>query len=556
MFKFISILSIAFILSLLISCDKINQKTKPEGAMNKSEIRNRIEVYAPTEIKADLSRLSDRQKKLIEKLVEAGKIADEIFWKQTSPDAIAVRDSLQKLNTPEAKEALEYVMINYGPYDRIEEGKRIIGTGTPKRPEVGTYYPVSLTKEEFESYIKAHPEQKQELESQYTVVQKDGDKLNAIPFHVAYPEAEKVAKLLDEASELSDDPTFKKYLKLRAKAIRTDDYFESDMAWMDLKDNDIDVIIGPVENYEDALFNYKTAYECVVYVKDIEGTKELQMFKQHINDFEQKLPSDAKYHRATVGAGEHILNIVNVVYFGGDCQKGIKTIACNLPNDPKVREAKGGKNNMFKNMMEAKFDKILLPIAQTILDPNLVQFVDKKAFVGFVTLHEISHTLGLDYVYGQKELSVRKAMKERFSAIEECKADILGIYNHKHLTESGVYTKEYLKKAMVTYIAGLYRSIRFGAEEAHGKANLIQLNFLTEQGVITLNKDGKLTINETIFFDKVAELAKIVLTIEAEGKYDEAGKLIEKYGKMTDALNKTVESLIKVPRDLNTTYSF
>jgi hypothetical protein len=313
-------------------------------------------------------------------------------------------------------------------------------------------------------------------------------------------------------------------------------------------------VIGPIENYDDAMFNYKTAYECVVMLKDFEATKDLEMFNKHVLDFEQNLPYDKKYIREKVGKGTQI-NFVNVAYFGGDCQKGIKTIAASLPNDPKVREAKGGgKNSMYKNMMEAKFEKIVIPIGKQILESSLVPYLDKKAFITFVTLHEISHTLGRDIVFGTKDLTIRKALKEQYSGIEEAKADILGLYNHKVLADMKIYDNDYLKKVMVTYLAGLYRSIRFGAEEAHGKANLIQLNFLREKGAIVKTKNGKFTIDEKIFFDKVAELAKMLLTVEAEGDYAGAVKIMEKYAIMSDEIKEAINSLKVIPRDLNTSY--
>ncbi len=555
--KELSFVVIIFLFLTILSCTKQEDAKTQEELMITSElpsIAERLKAYAPTVIKVDISNMTTNQKKLVQLLVEAGKIADEIFWQQTSYDAIAVRDSLMKLNTPESKDLLEYVKINYGPYDLIYEHLRFVGNGPQKRFEGGTYYPQDMTKEEFEKYVKDNPSQKTELESQYTVVVRDGSKLKAIPFHDAYPLTIKLADKLDEAANYADNPTFKKYLQLRAKAIRTDDYFESDMAWMEIKDSEIDIVIGPIENYEDGLFNYKTAYEAVVMVKDIEASKDLAMFNDHVLAFEKSLPYDKKYIRDKVGKGTQI-NFVNVVYFGGDCQKGIKTIAASLPNDPKVREAKGGgKNSMYKNMMEAKFEKIVVPIGQKILEPSLVSYLDKKAFVTFVTLHEVSHTLGRDIVFGSKDLTVRKALKEKYSAIEEAKADILGLYNHKVLVDMKVYDKDYLKKVIVTYLAGLYRSIRFGADEAHGKANLIQLNFLREKGALIKTKDGKFSFDEKIFWDKVAGLAKLLLTIEAKGDYAGAGKVMEKYAKVSDEIKESINSLKDIPRDLDTSY--
>jgi hypothetical protein len=522
---------------------------KMEKSVDMSFVRQRLREFASITIKPNLSNLTEREQKVVRLLIEAGKLADEIFWKQTSPDAIAVRDSLGKLTSKEAKEILALVNIFYGPYDLVEGGKRFVGSGFDYKPLGANFYPSDLTKEEFEKYVEAHPSEKKELESQYTIVVRDGNKLKAIPYHIAYPETQKIADLLEEAAKYCDNESLKKYLQLRAKAIRTDDYFESDLAWMDIKDSKIDVVIGPIENYTDALFNYKTAYEAIVMIKDEEGTKELDMFENNLDYFEHNLPYDKKYIRETAGKG-NVLQIMNVVFFGGDCQAGTKTIANSLPNDPRVHELKGGKKSMFKNIMEAKFDKILLPIAQKILDPKLIGLVDKKAFTSFVTLHEVSHTLGRGFVYGNDSLPVRKALKERYSAIEECKADVLGIYNFTHLLDKKLIDSAQLEKAKVTYIVGLFRSIRFGAEEAHSKANLIQLNFLEENGVIKYEKD-KIRIDTKKFFDAIRELAREVLTIEAEGNYARAGEILEKYGKMKSQTLRLISLLSEIPRDLN-----
>ncbi len=540
-----------------VACNKPAQETtKPETLSEQvTMVKNHLDEYSPTEISADMSHLSANEKILVQKLVEAGKLCDAIFWKQSAHDAIPTRDSLINFKTDESKIYLDYVNINYGPYDVLDENKRFVGDGSPTRPLGGGFYPLGMTKADFEAYVQKYPNEKESLESQYTVVVRDNDKLKAIPYHEYYPESKLLADKLDEAAEYADNATLKNYLKLRAKAIRTDDYYESDMAWLDIKNSNIDIVVGPIENYEDEIFNYKTAHEAVVMVKDIEASKDLDMYKAHIGDFQNKLPFDKKYLEP-VKTDNEILQVVNVVYFGGDCQKGTKTIAAALPNDPKVHEAKGGKKSMYKNMMIAKFDKIVVPIANIILAPELRQYVDAKAFTGFVTLHEVSHTLGRGFVYGKKDLSVRKSLEERYSGIEETKADILSMYNHKTMLDMGLVKEDYIKKAIATYIAGLYRSLRFGTNSAHGTANLIQLNFLRENGGIIRNSDGTFTYEQDKFFNAVTELAKLILTTQAEGDYKKAGEIIDKYGKANAEINEGIEKLKSIPRDINTTYKF
>jgi len=539
---------------MLAGCGGERQEYSMKTIEDHQLVMERLAMFADTEISVDLSGLSERQRALIDKLIEAGRIVDELFWMQSSHDAIAVRDSLRAMGDAISKDILKYVMLHYGPYDRIFEGERFIGEGPARKPAGAGFYPEDMTREEFEAYISANPDKKELLESQYTVVLRDGDGLRAVPYHEYYPRIEELSRLLSEAAELADNPSLRKYLSLRAKAIATDDYFESDMAWMDIRDNDIDVVIGPIENYEDGLFNYKTAWECAVMVKDPEGSKELQMFTDHIDAFEQALPIDAKYRRASAGSA-NVLEIVNIVYFGGDFHAGIKTIAASLPNDPRVTERKGGKKQMYRNLMEAKFDKILLPIAERILHPALHSWVDRNSFTSFVTLHEVSHTLGMPYVYGKPELSVRRALMERYSAVEECKADVLGMYNKKLLLSEGRIDENDLKRSIVTYVAGLFRSLRFGAESAHGHANLVQLNWLLENAAVTSASADVFDIDFDKFMPALTELARTVLMIQTLGNYDEAGALLDNYGRMTDVIERAIDRLTDIPRDLNTTYS-
>ena len=553
-------ISLVFILGIaLMSCGKQKSGNEAEATasmnLDPQTLQSRIEAYAPVHISSDLSHLTDRQRLLIGKLAEAGHLADEIFWKQSAPDAAAIRDSLRDASSENAQLYLKYILINYGPYDRIYEGRRFVGSGPAEKPAGAGFYPLDMSKEEFETYVQSHPDRKAELESQYTIVVRDGDDLRGVPFHEAYPEVEAIAQKLEEAAGYADNPSLKKYLALRAQALRTDDYYASDMAWMDLEGNDIDVVIGPIEHYEDALFNLKTAFECAVMVKDEEGTRELEMFKQHIDDFEHALPEDPKYIRASAGMG-NVLEVVNIVYFGGDFQAGIKTIAASLPNDPRVTQVKGGKKQMYKNLMEAKFETIVKPIAKIILDPALLPHVNRKAFTSFVTLHEVSHTLGRGYVYGNDSLSVRKALKERYSAIEECKADVLGLYNNRLLLSKGLVTEAFILQSFSTYVAGLFRSLRFGADEAHGKANLVQLNFLREKGAIQRTANDQYTLDRVSFFDALAELARELLTIEAEGDYERAGKFLDRYGIMNDEIEGVIHTLRSIPRDIDTSYDF
>ncbi len=547
---------VSLIAILAVSCGKNGEIKQPEPiSEQQAMIKERLAAYAKVEFNdknTDLSGLTSREKKLLKVLRDAGVLADGIFWKQSCPDAITVRDSLAKFDTDEAREYLNYVKINYGPYDVIYDEARFVGKGPEVRPIVGGFYPTDMTKDEFEKFVTDNPKLKTALEDQYTIVIRDGDGLKAVPYSLYYPEIGELAAKLDQAAGLCDNPSLKNYLTLRAEGLRTNNYLQSDLAWMDLKDNNIDIVIGPIENYEDEMFGYKTAFECVIMVKDPEASKELQDFKANMDYFQCNLPTDGDYKNDKLGGG-NIIQVVNAVYFGGKCKKGTKTIAAALPNDPRVAEAKGRKLSMYKNHMEAKFNQIVKPIGEELLDAKWAKYVDAKAFTGFVTLHEVSHALGPKYVNGSK-IEVRKALKQFYSPIEECKADILSLYNHKLLRDKKYYNNEYIKKTIATYLPGLYRSIRFGTG-AHCISNYIQLNYLQTTGAIKVVK-GKFVINESIFFDKVAELAKIILDIEAKGDIKAAGDLIAKYGQQTGEIETNIELLKKIPRDIDTYYKF
>ncbi len=543
------------LLAFAVSCGENNEAAPAEESKAMTELQQKIDAYAPVLIKADVSHLTENQKQIVKLLAEAGHLAEEIFWLQSAHDAKPVYDSLLASKDEDAKLYAEYTKINFGPYDVIYGNNRFVGEGAERRSYGAGFYPADMTKEEFEKYVEENPEQKEALENAYTVVKRDGDKLVAIPYSKEYPQVEKMAALVDSAAALAENESLKNYLTKLAAALRSDEYYEADMAWMDIKNNDLDLVLGPIENYQDELFNYKTAFEAVVMVKDPEATKELEMFESNITEFQKRLPIDAKYINE-LGKTNNILQVVNVTYFGGDCQKGTKTIAASLPNNPKVYMEKGSKKSMYKNMMTAKFENIVKPIGEKILDPTLVADVDATAFTSFVTLHEVSHTLGRGTVFGNDDLDVRKALKELYSPIEEVKADILGMYNFKHLYDMKLVDDAYLKKVVATYLPGLFRSIRFGSVSAHGRANLAQFNYLREKGAIKKMDDGKYTMNMDIFFEKVGEMAHDVLTLQAEGNYEGTKKFLEKYSVKTPEIEAMIDSLKDLPRDINTTYEY
>jgi hypothetical protein len=518
--------------------------------MDIDTIKQRLKAYTTVDISVDLKSLPEDQKKIIEHLISAGKIADHIFWRQSSHDALITREQYKDLDGP----IRDYIEINYGPYDRLNNYERFVGEGPEIKPLGAGFYPEEMTQTEFMEHIKKNPEDKDLYEHLYTVIYRE-DRLKPLFYHEIYhQEVKQIANYLEHAALLTKNDSLKLYFQERAQAVKSDNYYESDIAWMDLENNLIDTVIGPIENYEDRLFNYKTAYEAAVMIKDISASKELAIYKKHLNNLEQNLPVDDRYKNVVQESGNR-LEIVNIVYFGGDFQAGVKTIAASLPNDEKVISEKGAKKQLYKNIMEAKFDKILVPISDVLIHDSQNSLLSKDRFVSQVLLHEISHTIGPNYVVG-KSLTVRKTLREHYSVIEECKADILGIYATAYIAKIMPLTDDEIAEHYVTYTAGLFRSIRFGIEEAHGMANLIQLNFLSEKGVIHVDSaKNTYSVNLNEFHNAVSEFARILLLIEAHGNYEEALKFIETFGHMMSETKESIEKLSDIPTDLNLSFN-
>ncbi len=550
------ILVIAFVIAgmavyILITADPIADPMKVNAAEVKDmKIDKLLSQYEVVEVVPDFSGLTENQKKVVKLLVEAGKIADEVFWKQAGHNTLETRANLMNSDNPGDKKLLEYVKINYGPYDRLDGNKDFITGG--EKPLGAGFYPEDLTKKEFEKYIKKHPEQEKELTSLYTVVRRtDDDKLEAIPFSKAYPEeTKKMHDLLMKASELSDNASLKAYLKAKAEDLMKDDFYNSDTLWLKLKDNDIDVVIGPTEVYEDTLYNNKAGHEVFVMIKDKKASAKLKIFNDHKTAMEGRLPVPAEYKKQYKGLSSP-LAVVQMIFSGGSSNAGTKTIAFNLPNDEKVREETGSKKVLLKNVLDAKFNKILVPIAKTLLVDDLQKYISVEAFSTNVLMHEFSHAFGLNYTVKDPKLTVKKALGGDYSAIEECKADILGLYNESYFSEKNLIDDDELKTHYATAVASIFRSIRFGANGAHGTGNLIQFNFLVEQGGIIYNeKEQKYDINFEKLEKGVEKLANIVLTIQGDGDAKRAKELIEKYGKFTPQLTSSLERLGDLPVDI------
>lgn len=516
-------------------------------------VKTELNKLAPVSLECDLSQLSSGDKQALAKLVKAAKLIDELFLVQVSPDNPKIREALQESEDPQMVYYLDLFNIMFGPWNRIDHDKPFINK--KEKPAGAGFYPQDMTKEEFENFVQAHPDQKEQFESTFTIIQRDGGLLKAVPYHQAYkPLVDQVSQLLQEASALTDDASLKKYLDLRAKAFLTDDYFDSDMAWMDLS-GDLEIVIGPYEVYEDKLYNYKAAYEAFLCIVDHEESKKLATVSKYLNQMEANLPIPNSYKNFNRGSSSPI-KVVNEIFSAGDTKAGIQTTAFNLPNDERVREAKGSKKVMLKNIARAKFDKCWIPIVNTILAPKPLKHVSFDAYFNHVLMHEMSHGLGPGNITlsDGTRTTVAKELKELYSVIEECKADVLGIYNLKFLIDKGVFPRDMEYSIYASYLGGMFRSIRFGINEAHGGGVAIQFNYYMEKGAFRLTKDGKLDVDAKKIYPAVKSLAHELLMLQARGDYAAAQKLMEKYRVMSPVMQKIIDSLKDVPIDIHPSY--
>jgi hypothetical protein len=480
-------------------------------------------IYAVVPLKSDLSSLSEDERQMVRLLIDASKIMDDIFWMQSYGER---SEFLNSISDPDLQRFAE---INYGPWDRLNDNLPFLPRVGPK-PLGANFYPPSMTKQEFEQACLSDSELAGQLRSLYTLVRKDADgKLSAVPYHVAYARQVQVAAgLLDKAAELATSEEQKSYLTLRAEALRTDDYRASDMAWMAMKDNTIDVVIGPIENYEDKLFGYKAAHEGYVLVKDLEWSSRLSRYITLLPGLQKNLPVPDEYKTEKPGLDSD-LNAYDVVYYAGDCNSGSKTIAINLPNDEQVQLEKGTRRLQLKNAMRAKFDNIMLPISETLLAADQRPHVTFDAFFANTMFHEVAHGLGIKYTVSDQQ-SVRESLRDVFSALEEGKADILGLNMITELLESGELTDGELMDYYATFLAGIFRSVRFGAASAHGQANMIRFNYFAERNAFAKTDDGLYRVVPEKMKSAVTELSRDILMLQGDGDYDKAAAFVERYG--------------------------
>ena len=537
-------LSLAVLIIFIYGCSNKNETEKIKM------LKEKISQFAPTKIKYNEKLLDKRQKIVVQKLYEASKLIDTLFLNQVYSKNEKILKELQSGSSQEDKLALKYFKIMFGPFDRLNHDKPF--WGDEEKPLGANFYPEDMTKSEFENWIKKHPEDEKSFTSERTVIRRKDSNLVAIPYSVFYKDkTNKISALLKEAAMYADNPSLRKYLNSRADAFVSNDYFQSDMDWMDLKDYTIEAVIGPFEVYEDGLFNYKASFESFITLVDPTESAKLKVFGKYLKDMEANLPIPDKYKNFNRG-NESPIVVAQEVYCAGDAKAGVQTLAFNLPNDERVRKAKGSKKVLLKNIHEAKFKKLLFPIAERALSEENLNYVTFEAFFNHTLMHEISHGLGPGIIVknGHKT-EVKKELKETYSTLEECKADVLGMLNTVFLINKGLYPKSFDKDIYATFLAGIFRSVRFGIHEAHGGGNAIIYNYMLKNNGYHYDAAlNKVSVN----FDKAHEvlesLAHKILLIQATGDYQAAKDLIANYAKESQSMKNIVRTLTDLPVDI------
>ncbi len=513
-------------ITLLVGTCAAQSSTETAVTLSAEE---RLGQYVPVVLTTDVSELTEKQRRMIVLLIEASKMMDDCFWYEAHGDREAL---LSGIDDPATRRFAE---INYGPWDRLAGNEPFVDGVGPKPPGAN-FYPVDMTKEEFEAAKLPAKD------DQYTFVRRaDDGTLVTVPYRDQFAQPMKrTSELLTQAAELATDAGLRNYLRLRADALLTDDYQPSDMAWLDMHDNTIDVVIGPIENYEDQLYGYKTAHEAYVLVKDKSWSQRLEKYAAFLPDLQRSLPVDDAYKTEQPGMDTE-LNAYDVIYYAGDCNAGSKTIAINLPNDEQVQLQKGTRRLQLKNAMRAKFEKILLPIADELIADHQRENITFDAFFSNTMFHEVAHGLGIKNTINGRG-PVRTALKEHAAAIEEGKADILGLHMINQLHQRGEITED-LEDFYVTFMAGIFRSVRFGASSAHGKANMIRFNFFRRAGAFERQDDGKYRVNIDRFRQATRDLSALLLKLQGDGDYAAVSELINTDGVIDEQLQSELDRL-------------
>ncbi len=516
----------------------------------------KIRRFAPTVVTADTTRLASNERRAVAKIIAAAAYLDPLFQRQVWRGNPALKTNLVHDTTPVGRARYHYFQLNAGPWSRLDGNESFVA-GVPAKPPQGSFYPDDMTKEEFNTWVQGLPAQEREhANGFFHVIRRGADgQLKAVPYSEEYREfLGPAARLLREAAQLTANRTLKNFLTKRAAAFASNDYYDSDVAWMDL-DAPIDVTIGPYETYEDELFNYKAAFEAYVTLRDDAESAKLARFSRYLQELEDHLPIDAGYRNPQLGAAAPI-RVVNEVFASGDGNRGVQTAAYNLPNDERVVKEKGSKRVMLKNVQEAKFKQTLVPISRVVLAPQQQPDLSFEAFFTHILMHELMHGLGPHNInVAGQATTVRMQLKELYSAIEEAKADISGLWALQYLIDKGVVDKRLERNLYTSYLASTFRSVRFGINEAHGKGIAVQFNYLTDKGAIRYDeRTGTFSIEPARIKDAVRELTHDIMTLQAEGSYEQAKAMLDTYGVVRPSMQTALDHLRNVPVDIEPSF--
>jgi hypothetical protein len=518
-------------------------------------LQAQVEKFAPVTLDFDTAGLDAGRKAVIKKLVEASQVLDTVYRLQVWRENLSFGDELAQASGAGMDAARDYYAIMYGPWDRLESDAPFLTVGA--KPMGAGFYPADMTRDEFDAYLAQNPSDSAAFTSYYTVIRRpEAGGLEAVPYSTFYKDRlAQAARLLNEAAAAAQNPTLKKFLGLRAASLTSDDYFDSEVAWVELAGNTIEPTIGPYEVYEDKLFGYKASFESFIALKDSAASAQLVGLVSHLRYLEQHLPEPDAYKNFD-RAFDSPISVVTLIFASGEAGPGVQTLAYNLPNDPKVRQEHGSKKVLLRNVSQAKFDHILKPLTQVVLDSAQASEVTFEPYFTRTLMHELSHGLGPDYVHGQPGLTVAKALKDRYSALEEAKADAVGTHNLGILVQQGVYDREFLHQVYISHLADLFRCVRFGATEAHGQGCMTQFNFLREQQAILYDSaGGTFSVDFDAMPAAMSKLAGRYLTLEATGDYDGAGKFLDEYGRVPTDMQAALDRLSGVPVDIRPSYA-
>ena len=523
------------------------------------DVAQRLARFQRVQMPFRTAGLSAREQQLVHQLVEACGYLESIYWRQSDPEGLTLYQSLASSRNRRDVELRRYLWINASRFDLVDQNKPFVGTEAAS-PGRG-FYPANLTSDRAEQYVREHPDQKAAIYDQFTIVRLHQNKLEAVPYHIAFRAfLEPAAKALRAAAQLSDDAAFAKFLRLRANALLSDDYFQSDLAWLELKNPKFDIIFAPYETYLDGLLGVKGSYGAAVMVRNESESKKLELFQKYVPEIQDALPLAAEDRPSKHGL-ETPMEVMDTPFRAGDLTHGYQAVADNLPNDPRVHEQKGSKKLFFKNFMDARVNYVILPLAHKLMEPEQAAKVSSEGYLLGTITHEISHGLGPAFARTSSDksagkVSIREAIGQAYSGLEEAKADATGMFALKWLVDRGAIPKEKLEECYASYVGDLFRSIRFGTAEAHAQAEMMEFNYLSERGAIRRNASGRYAINYEKMPGVIADLAKELLEIEATGDRSRAENWFAKYGTMPEDLKASLKAASAVPVDIDPVFSF